>query len=269
MGKARRPGPVGYTRGRASSLVPVHPVVDDVAVSNTCSCPFRDELKPTEFVAPKERLTVSNKEELEFAIKKHTRSTGPYDRAFQQHLIDHDVLPHGYEYPDGRLPPEPDKIDEIRQILVAPRKSLSPSQFTSDDFRKFERADTHAARERDVTTAVIPVLEGNARDRKCVAGALGARAIHSLQSYGQVPRLDNRAYAITSIYHGGTLKIEASAADTIVASQTTVLHPDSNAQTTYESDSSDDPLTLDFQPLDSKPPAKRTKSRSRSPRKKA
>ncbi|KAM4063043.1 hypothetical protein HRG_010394 [Hirsutella rhossiliensis] len=358
-----------------------------------------------------------------------TKSTGPYDRAFQQHLIDHDVLPHGYEYPDGRLPPEPENIAEIRQILAEPRRSLSPSQFTGDDFRKFERADTHAAKERDVIATVIPVLEGNTGDRKCVAGqvpftnfdhltdgslvpgnpdlyygagpeqlertirrelsnliipstqhdlpivpnfclevkgpdgtlsvasrqasyhgALSARSIDRLRSYGHVePRFDNRAYAITSIYYGGTLKMytahpippsapdgrpgfvmtqiktwgltgdadifrqgaaayrnlrdwakeqrdnaikeanerlfrytrasplqdteglassftsETSAADTVVTSQTTVLHPDSNVQTTYESDSSDDPLSLDFQPLE--PPAKRTKSQS--PQKKA
>ncbi|KAJ6437515.1 hypothetical protein O9K51_10074 [Purpureocillium lavendulum] len=361
-----------------------------------------------------------------------TKSTGPYDRAFQQHLIDHDIFPHGYEYPDGRLPPEPDNIDELRQILAAPRGSLSPSKFTTDDFRKFERADAHAAKERDVTTTVIPVIEGNAGDRKSVAGqipftnldhltdgtlvpgnpdlyygarpeqlnrtvrselnrmimpstqqdlpivpnfslavkgpdgslsvatrqacydgALGARAMHSVQSYGQTPTLDNRAYAITSIYHGGTLKMytshpipasnpnrecgfvttqirtwgltgdadtfrqgagayrnlrdwakkerdnaieeangrlpqnigaspsqdaegltssftsEASAADTIITSQTTVIHTNSNAQTTYESDSSDDPLSRDFTPVDFEPPAKRTKSRSRSPRKSA
>ncbi|POR35194.1 Uncharacterized protein TPAR_04599 [Tolypocladium paradoxum] len=346
-----------------------------------------------------------------------TKSTGPYDRAFYQHLIDHDVFPDGYEYPDRRLPPEPDNIDEIRQVMARHRKSLSPSRFTDDEFRKFRRADTHASKEREVTTTVIPVMEGNTGDRKCVAGevpftnldhltdgtlvpgnpdlycgarpeqldrtvrrelsntiipstqhdlpivpnfclevkgpdgtlsvasrqacydgALCARAMHSLQSYGQVePKFDNRAYAITSIYHGGTLKIytthpippsfpnrqpgfvmtqikawvltgaaayrnlqdwakeqrdsaireanemvsrdaaaalsrdgersalsftsEASAADTIVTSQTTTVHPGSNAETIYESDSSDDPLSLDFQPLE--PPAKP----SRSPRK--
>ncbi|KAK4066196.1 hypothetical protein Purlil1_13962 [Purpureocillium lilacinum] len=335
-----------------------------------------------------------------------TKSTGPYDRAFQQHLIDHAIFPHG--------------------------GSLSPSKFTTDDFRKFERADAHAAKERDVTTTVIPVIEGNAGDRKSVAGqipftnldhltdgtlvpgnpdlyygarpeqldrtvrselnrmiipstqqdlpivpnfslavkgpdgslsvatrqacydgALGARAIHSVQSYGEVPRLDNKAYAITSVYHGGQLKMytchpipasspnrgcgfvmtqiktwgltgdadtfrqgagayrnlrdwakkdrdnaieeangrvprnigaspsqdaegltssftsEASVADTIITSQTTVIHTDSNAQITYESDSSDDPLPRDFTPVDFEPPAKRTKSRSRSPRKPA
>ncbi|KAL9619833.1 MAG: hypothetical protein Q9160_005573 [Pyrenula sp. 1 TL-2023] len=39
-------------------------------------------------------------------------------------------------------------------------------------------------------------------------GAIGARAIQSLQSYGQdEPIFDNNAYAISSIYHGGTLKM--------------------------------------------------------------
>ncbi len=42
-----------------------------------------------------------------------TKSTGPYDRAFQQHLIDGGVYPDEYEYPDGRVPPQPDNWEEI------------------------------------------------------------------------------------------------------------------------------------------------------------
>lgn len=45
----------------------------------------------------------------------------------------------------------------------------------------------------------------------CYVGALGARAVHSLQSYGQEePVYDNNAYTITSIYHGGALKMYTS-----------------------------------------------------------
>lgn len=219
-----------------------------------------------------------------------TRSTGPYDRAFQQHLIDHDILPDGYEYPDGRTPLEPENMDEIVYALGQPRASLSPNKFSNEDFRKFKRADTHASKEREVTTTVIPVVEGNIGDSKCVAGeipftnldyltdgslvpgnpdlyygarpeqvdrnirrelahqivpstqhdlpvapnfflqvkgpdgslavasrqasydgALGARAIHSLQSFMvSEPRYDNNAYTITSIYHGGQLKMYTS-----------------------------------------------------------
>ncbi|KAM4065492.1 hypothetical protein HRG_004203 [Hirsutella rhossiliensis] len=215
------------------------------------------------------------------------RSMSPYDRAFQQHLIDHDILPVGYEYPEGRLPPKPENIDEIRQALAQPRASLSPSKFTEEEFLKFERADAQAAKERDVTTAVIPIMDGDVGDRRCVTGgvpfanlvhltdgtlvrgcpdryygarpeqlhrtirrelngkiipstphdlpiapnfylevkgprgilsvatrqacydgALGARGIHALQSYGQSEqRFDNKAYTITSIYYGGMLKM--------------------------------------------------------------
>ncbi|KJK76312.1 hypothetical protein H634G_08372 [Metarhizium anisopliae BRIP 53293] len=216
-----------------------------------------------------------------------TKTTGPYDRAFQQHLIDHNILPHGYGYPDGRLPQEPDNMDEIRQVLAQPRASLSPSKFLSEDFREFERADAQVAKEREVTINVIPIIEGDVRDKKCIAGeipftnlehltdgtlvpgnpdlyygarpeqlhrtvrrelsnyivpstqndlsivpnylfqikgpdgslavatrqasydgALGARGLHCLQSYKQPePRYDNKAYTLTSLYYGGTIKM--------------------------------------------------------------
>ncbi len=42
-------------------------------------------------------------------------------------------------------------------------------------------------------------------------GALGARGIQSLRSYGQgEPAYDNNAYTITTLYHGGTLKMYTS-----------------------------------------------------------
>lgn len=45
----------------------------------------------------------------------------------------------------------------------------------------------------------------------CYDGALGARGMHSLQSYGQhEPVYDNNAYTITSTYHGGVLKMYTS-----------------------------------------------------------
>lgn len=221
---------------------------------------------------------------------KTTKSTGLYDCAFQQHLIDFGIYPDEYEYPDGRVPPGPDNIDEISLALARLRPSLSPSRFSDEDFRKFKRANAHAAKERQVTTSVIPIIEGHVEDHKCVAGeipftnldhltdgslvsgnpdlyygarpeqlnrqvrtelsghitpstqqdlpvvptfflaakgpdgslavagrqacydgALGARGIHSLQSYGRgQPAFDNKAYTLTSIYHGGQLKIYTS-----------------------------------------------------------
>ena len=63
-----------------------------------------------------------------------TRSTGPYDQAFQQHLIDHKILPDSYEYPDSCMPPEPKNIDKINNALGQPRASLSLSKFSNEDF---------------------------------------------------------------------------------------------------------------------------------------
>ncbi|KPM36133.1 hypothetical protein AK830_g10438 [Neonectria ditissima] len=101
-----------------------------------------------------------------------TRSTGPYDRAFQQHLIDNQIYPDEYEHPDGRIPPQPDNLDEISQALRQPRASLSPSRFSDSEFKSFRKADTHAFKESQVTANVIPIIEGDVGDKKCVAGQI-------------------------------------------------------------------------------------------------
>jgi hypothetical protein len=50
-----------------------------------------------------------------------------------------------------------------------------------------------------------------ARRQACYDGAFGARGMHSLQSYGEdKPVSHNNAYTITSIYHGGQLKMYTS-----------------------------------------------------------
>src|SRR5690348_427304 len=90
-----------------------------------------------------------------------TKSTGPYNRNFQQNLVDGGVYPDGYEYPDGRIPPQPANWEEINRRLAQRRSSLSPSRFLDEDFRKFKRADAHAFKEKQVTTSVIPIIEGN------------------------------------------------------------------------------------------------------------
>jgi hypothetical protein len=46
-----------------------------------------------------------------------TKSSSPYDRDFQQNLIDHGVYPKGYKYPDGQLPPYPGNMKEMNGRL--------------------------------------------------------------------------------------------------------------------------------------------------------
>ncbi|EED22704.1 conserved hypothetical protein [Talaromyces stipitatus ATCC 10500] len=219
-----------------------------------------------------------------------TRSSGPYDRDFQQHLIDYGIYPHAYDYPDGRRPPKPSNWSEIKERLARPRASLSPSKFTEEAHESFVRSDANAFKEKQVTESVISMIEGNSGDVRCVSGgvtfgnfapltdgtlkpgnpdryygarpeqlrrdirselsgrikpstqddlpilpnfllaakgpdgslavagrqasydgALGARAMHTLQTYKQEePKFDNNAYTLTNIYHGGTLKMFTS-----------------------------------------------------------
>src|SRR5690348_9113982 len=80
-----------------------------------------------------------------------TTRSGPYDRNFQQKLIDSDIYPHGYRYPDGRVPAKPENREAINQRLAQPRPSLSPSRFTEEDYEKFIQADADARNEDQVT----------------------------------------------------------------------------------------------------------------------
>ena len=221
---------------------------------------------------------------------QRTKSTGPYDRNFEQVLIDSKVYPHDYEYPDGSWPVEPNNFEEIRERLAQPRPSLLPSQFSDEHFRQFKRREAQVRKERQVYEVVLPAIEGKIKDGRCRSGgipfgnlddltdhqlhsgnpdiyygarpellnrsvrdaiggyiipstqhdlpaapnffvaakgpdgsqavaarqacydgALGARGIHSLQTYKQsVPTLDNTAHTLTSIYHSGQLKIYTS-----------------------------------------------------------
>ncbi|KAK2759835.1 hypothetical protein FQN54_002569 [Arachnomyces sp. PD_36] len=218
--------------------------------------------------------------------KRSSRGGGTYSRCFEQHLIDHGIYPEGYKYPSGRKTEKPSNWAEINKRLSQPRASLSPSNFTDEEFENFKEANTYAANELPTTT-LIPTIEGGTDDPKTVAGgypfgnlrpltdgtitcpwpdrfygarpeqlhrkirhelcntiipsaqdsrpmlpnfflevkgpdssaavakrqacydgALGARAMLSLESYGKdVPVYSNNAYTIASTYHDGTLKM--------------------------------------------------------------
>jgi len=203
------------------------------------------------------------------------------------------------------MPAKPDNWTDIQQRLRQPRPSLSPSRFSEADFERFVQADADAVKEKQVTTSVVPIIEGRIEDAKCIAGgiplnnldhltdgtivpgnpdiyygarpeqldrrvrdtiskhiipstqddlpicpnfflaakgpdgslavatrqacydgALGARGMHTLRTYGQADSvLDSRAFTITSIYHGGTLKMYTShRVDTTAPGQRSAYH---------------------------------------------
>ncbi len=78
-------------------------------------------------------------------------------------------------------------MDKIKAALVEPRRSLSPTRFTEDDFKRFKGADTHALKERQVTTSVIPSIQGEIGDIRCVAGEIPFPNLDPLTDGSLVP----------------------------------------------------------------------------------
>jgi hypothetical protein len=109
-------------------------------------------------------------------------------------LIDHEIFPGGYEYPDGRLTPEPENMDEIVRALSQPRGSPSPIKVSNENFRKFNRADAQASKENDLTRAIIPLMEGDDGDWKCSAGAVPFTNFDHLTDGTLVPGNPDRYY---------------------------------------------------------------------------
>ena len=102
----------------------------------------------------------------------NTVSTGPYNRNFQQNLVDGGVYPYGYRYPDGRVPAKPKNWEEINRRLSHRRPSLSPSRFSEEAHEKFKQSDADAVKEKQVSTSVIPVIEGDIGDARCISGGI-------------------------------------------------------------------------------------------------
>ncbi|KAI0196356.1 hypothetical protein F4808DRAFT_474360 [Astrocystis sublimbata] len=101
-----------------------------------------------------------------------TKKTSPYDRAFQQILIDYGIYPNKYRYPNEQTPPPPENLEEIIQVMAQPRLSLSPLFLTQRDFEDFTQKDADAYNEAQVMTSILPIIEGDVRNGRSVAGQI-------------------------------------------------------------------------------------------------
>ncbi|KAL8743883.1 MAG: hypothetical protein Q9190_003804 [Brigantiaea leucoxantha] len=101
-----------------------------------------------------------------------TKKTSPYDRAFGQNLIDHGIYPDEYDRPGRTSPPLPKNLQQINERLGQHRPSLMPSRFSDASFKKFKRQNAKAQKEKQVATSVIPLIEGEIGDSRCVAGGI-------------------------------------------------------------------------------------------------
>ncbi len=95
-------------------------------------------------------------------ISSKTKKSSAYDPAFEQHLIDHGIYPHGYDYDDDDGSVYPDNWEEINERLAQPRPSLSPSRFPREAFRKFEKTNMQALTENTVMSKAFPIIAGTA-----------------------------------------------------------------------------------------------------------
>ncbi|KAL7963197.1 hypothetical protein V8C34DRAFT_310744 [Trichoderma compactum] len=94
------------------------------------------------------------------AVTAKTRPSSAYDANFEQHLIDNNIYPPLYDFPDNREPPEPANWEEIRQALKAPRGSLSPSTVPNSAFKDFQRRNRTKS-EGTIMRNVVPLIAGN------------------------------------------------------------------------------------------------------------
>jgi hypothetical protein len=65
-------------------------------------------------------------------------NTTAYSDNFEDHLINHSIYPPGYKYPDGREPAPPSNLVEIKEIIAAPRASVST--YSKDDFLRHSQS---------------------------------------------------------------------------------------------------------------------------------
>jgi hypothetical protein len=96
--------------------------------------------------------------DLSSATSKSRKSSTPYDRGFEQNLIDHGV------YLDNRAQ-TPENLGGIHQRLANPRPSLSPSKFPESTFKAFRTSDFRAKDEDDIMIDVVPVVSGVSQDK--------------------------------------------------------------------------------------------------------
>ena len=91
-----------------------------------------------------------------------TRRSSAYDANFEQHLIDHNIYPPLYDFPNAPQHIEPLNWDYIRNALKAPRLSLSPSAIEKTAFKEFQRKNKTKS-EGTVMRSVVPDMAGDAK----------------------------------------------------------------------------------------------------------
>ncbi|POS82135.1 hypothetical protein EPUL_006089, partial [Erysiphe pulchra] len=95
-----------------------------------------------------------------------TKNSGPCNSNFRSILIENGVYPYNYRFPaTGNRAPSPGNIQDLREIAIRRRPSLSIEKFTDADFEVFEKLSDDLIAEIGIMEYIIPIFEGN-YDRK-------------------------------------------------------------------------------------------------------
>ena len=116
-----------------------------------------------------------------------TTKSGPYDAAFEQCLIDHNIFPMGHNYPNGGLPPEPKNWNEIQEHLARRRSSLSPSRFPDEEHKHFVYKEAGAFNEKQVSELVLPIVQGTVEDTRTQMGGIRFANLKTITADNTVP----------------------------------------------------------------------------------
>ncbi len=106
--------------------------------------------------------------------------------------------PNRYKYPNRQTPRPPANLEEIIQVLARPRISLSPSRFTQENFDNFAQKNTDAFKEPQVVSTIIPIIESEVGDSKCVAGQVPFTNLEALTDSSLVPGNPDLYYGVRS-----------------------------------------------------------------------
>ena len=96
-------------------------------------------------------------EEEETTSSKRTKKSSAYDVHFEAHLNRFRILS------EGQSKEKPCNLDDIKSRLAQRRPSLSPSQFSEEEFAQFRDSNPGAANEDSAMITSYPVISGKAR----------------------------------------------------------------------------------------------------------
>jgi hypothetical protein len=90
----------------------------------------------------------------------NTKNISAYYAEFVQKMIDNGVYLDGYSLVEGTRAPKFNNMKEMREMLLRPRPSLSPSLFSENAFEEFQDSNRRAKSELVATASVIPYITG-------------------------------------------------------------------------------------------------------------